>query len=170
MENEFEHVNGQALFCGEAVETIMDYQRRSMEDLESKEIENAIITRLSKSALAHLAPDISFEEIQKVVSLAYMAHRPATQKTKTLFFRVTHIRSLVFTVVDAVVPLSKKKGGKKSTGGRKAANAGAGDKKNADNKAGAATGDDKTGGAGTPAGPPDPGGEGAAGVGDFLDK
>jgi len=109
---EFEHVDGQAVFCGQAVEIIMDYRSNKLDSLTSVETENAIITRLSEAAVKHVAPGADYNEVQRVVALAYKAHRPGPNGVGVqpiLFYRVTHIRSLVFSIIDGIVPLPRGK-------------------------------------------------------------
>jgi len=107
---EFTHVEGQALFCGDAVGIIMDYRSNKLDKLTSVEVENSIITRISESAIKHVAVGADYNEVQRVVALAYKAHRPGSQGQgiqPVLFYRVTHIRSLVFSIIDGIVPLPR---------------------------------------------------------------
>lgn len=107
MNTEFEHVNGQAKFYGEANAIILDYQRTKIEVLTSVDIENTILSRLTDAAALFVAPDAVHDEVKKAVALVYMSHRPGLPMTKTpeLFFRTSHLHSLVLNIIDSVAAL-----------------------------------------------------------------
>jgi len=96
-------VHGEGRFVAAAVLVILDYQRNTVDDLKSADIENAIVERLATSALGSMT-DAPAPEVRAVIAKVYRNYRPGTENAKTapLFFRPTNMLQIAFSSIAAL--------------------------------------------------------------------